>query len=121
MASFSPRCFISISTLPGIRAYAYPMPPPPTLVDLVLKAHTSFCCIRPAPGSEQLLTEGLPLLFLIAAAAGDPLGEGVECVLVSHAIPVTCLWSHYLVAIWVAIPNSYQTSRQIYDLPILPI
>lgn len=53
------------------------------------------------------------LLLLVAAAADDPLGEGVECLLVSHAIPVTCLWSHYPVASWEAIQNPYQPSRRI--------
>jgi len=50
----------------------------PTLGNLVLKAHTGFCGIRPAPGTEQLLNEGLALLLLVAAAAGGPLGKGVE-------------------------------------------
>jgi hypothetical protein len=56
----------------------------PTLGNLVLKAHTGFCGIRPAPGTEQLLNEGLALLLLVAAAAGDPLGEGVERLLICH-------------------------------------
>ncbi len=33
---------------------------------------------------QQLLNEGLALLLLIAAAAGDPLGEGVERLLICH-------------------------------------
>ena len=56
----------------------------PTLRDPVLKAHAGFCGVLPPPGTEQLLNEGLGFLLLIAAAAGDPLGEGVERLLICH-------------------------------------
>jgi hypothetical protein len=46
-----------------------------TFGDLVLKAHPGFCGVLPAPSSEELLNEGLAHLLLVAAAAGNPLGE----------------------------------------------
>lgn len=39
-------------------------------------------CLR--PGRQQLLNESLGFLLLVAAAAGDPLGKGVERLLICH-------------------------------------
>jgi hypothetical protein len=62
----------------------HPATASPTLRDPVLKAHAGLCGVLPPPGTEQLLHEGLALLLLVAAAAGDPLGEGVERLLICH-------------------------------------
>ena len=48
----------------------------PTLRDLVLEAHSGLGGVLPAPGGKQLLYEGLRLLLLVTAAAGNPEREG---------------------------------------------
>ena len=60
----------------------------PTLGDPVLEAHAGL------GGGEELLHKGLAFLLLVAAAAGDPLGEGVECLLICHGRPGPCRCCH---------------------------